>query len=100
MTPGFSWDRYFAAVGHPELTGINVGQPDFFKAVDGQLAQVPLTDWQTYLRWHLADDYAAYLSKPFVDEDFKMASVLTGAQELEPRWKRVLSTEDQLIGFA
>ena len=100
LTPAFAWDRYFTDVGHPELASINVGQPDFFKALDGQLTQVSIADWQTYLRWHLVDDAAPYLSKAFVDEDFKMNSVLSGAQELEPRWKRVLATEDQLIGFA
>ena len=100
LTPDFSWSRYFSDVGHPELTGINVGQPDFFKSLDGQLTQVSLPDWQTYLRWHLVDDYAPYLSKSFVDEDFKMRAALTGATEQLPRWKRVLDTEDQFIGFA
>jgi putative endopeptidase len=100
LTPDFAWDRYFSDVGHPELASINVGQPDFFKALDGQLTQVSIADWQTYLRWHLVDDSAPYLSKAFVDEDFKMNSMLSGATELEPRWKRVLATEDQLIGFA
>ena len=100
LTPDFAWDRYFTDVGHPELAGISVGQPDFFKALDGQLAQVSLADWQTYLRWHLVDAYAPYLSKAFVDEDFKMSSVLNGATQLEPRWKRSLETEDRYIGFA
>ena len=100
LTPDFSWERYFGDVGHPELSGINIGQPDFFKALDGQLTQVPLADWQTYLRWHLVHDYAAYLSKPFVDEDFKLTSAISGATALEPRWQRVLESEDQAIGFA
>src|SRR5215472_320801 len=36
LTPNFPWEAYFQAVGHPELKGkeINVGQPDFFKALD------------------------------------------------------------------
>src|SRR6267143_2788418 len=29
LTPDFSWEAYFKAAGHPELTEINVGQPDF-----------------------------------------------------------------------
>ena len=99
-TPAFSWENYFAAVGHPEIKGINLGMPDFFKAANGELTKVPLADWKTYLRWHLMDDYAPYLSKAFVDEDFQMTKALTGAQELLPRWQRVVTEEDRALGFA
>src|SRR5712691_7352538 len=53
LTPSFSWEAYFQAAGHPELKEINVGQPDFFKALDAQLTATPIADWKTYLRWHL-----------------------------------------------
>ena len=36
LTPNFSWEAYFKAARHPELKEINVGQPDFFKALDAQ----------------------------------------------------------------
>ena len=52
------------------------------------------------MRWQLLDAYAPYLSKAFVDEDFRMTSALTGAEELQPRWLRVLHAEDQALGFA
>ncbi|MGE5626283.1 MAG: M13 family metallopeptidase [Bacillota bacterium] len=100
LTPDFSWPNYFAAVGHPELTGINMATPDFFKALNGDLNKVPLDDWKTYLRWHLVDGYAAFLPQAFVDEDFKMNAALTGAKQLQPRWQRVVEAEDQGLGFA
>jgi len=37
MTPDFDWESYFKALGHPELREINVGQPDFFKALNTEL---------------------------------------------------------------
>ena len=100
LTPDFSWPHYFAAVGHPEITGINMSVPDFFKALDGELTEVPLDDWKTYLRWHTAQAFSPYLTKAFVDEDFKMQSSLTGAQQLKPRWQRVIAEEDGDMGFA
>ena len=99
-TPDISWQGYFAAVGHPELQGINLAMPDFFKALDSAMAKTSLDDWKTYLRWHTLNAFAPYLSKPFVDEDFAMRSALTGAKELLPRWQRVVSTEDEALGFA
>ncbi|HSN18571.1 MAG TPA: M13 family metallopeptidase [Gammaproteobacteria bacterium] len=99
-TPDIYWGKYFAVVGHPEIKGFNLATPDFFKTLDRELARDPLADWKAYLRWHLVDAAAPYLSKAFVDEDFKMRSALTGAKELLPRWQRVVSTEDDLMGFA
>ena len=100
LTPDFSWPAYFAAMGHPELTGINVTTPDFFKALDGDLTKLSLDDWKAYLRWQTVAAFAPYLSKAFVDEDFRMRKVLTGAQQLLPRWQRVVGEVDGDMGFA
>ena len=75
--------------------------PKFFQAVDRELTRTLLEDWKIYLRWKtLIDAYAPYLSKPFVEEDFRMTAALTGAQELQARWLRVLRAEDEALGFA
>lgn len=100
LTPEFSWPEYFKAIGQEQLKSINIGMPDFFKALDNQLKTVSLEDWKTYLRWHVIDSFASYLSKPFVDQNFKMATVLTGTEKILPRWKRVVSTEQGALGFA
>jgi putative endopeptidase len=99
-TPGIDWNSYLTDVGHPEIQGFNLATPDFFKALGGEFSKDSLDDWKAYLRWHLSDAAAPYLSKAFVDEDFKMRSALTGAKELLPRWQRVIGTEDTALGFA
>ncbi|HEY3849595.1 MAG TPA: M13 family metallopeptidase [Steroidobacteraceae bacterium] len=100
LTPHLDWHLLLRRAGHPEIASFNVGMPEFFRAVDRELARTPIADWRTYLRWQLLDAYAPFLSKPFVDEDFRMTSALTGAEELQVRWLRVLRAEDQAIGFA
>jgi len=101
LTPHLSWVAYFQAVGGPKLAEINIGQPDFFKALDGLLASVSLADWKTYYRWHLLDRSAALLSDPFVQENFAFnGRILTGSKEIRPRWKRCTSAVDQQIGEA
>lgn len=99
-TPHFSWQQYFADIDHPELNHINLAMPEFFKTMNSQLTKVSLSDWKIYLRWHLIDSFSPYLSEPFVREDFKMKVALTGVKEELPRWKRVVSTESQALGFA
>jgi len=101
LTPRLSWDAYFQAVGSPKLTEINIGQPDFFKALDGMLASVPLADWKTYYRWQLIHRSAGLLSDPFVQEDFAFdGRILTGSKEIRPRWKRCSRSTDQQLGEA
>ncbi|HET8551757.1 MAG TPA: M13 family metallopeptidase [Gammaproteobacteria bacterium] len=100
MTPDFSWQRYFMLVDVPRVKSINVTNRKFFEIADTELKRVPLNEWKTYLRWHLLDAAAPYLSRPFVDEDFAFSSKLTGAKKLRPRWQRVASAEDHAIGFA
>ncbi|MGD8827811.1 MAG: M13 family metallopeptidase [Gammaproteobacteria bacterium] len=100
LMPDFNWPMWFANMEHPELKQINVLQPGFFKEVDKQVANRPLPEWKTYLRWRLVDSFARYLSDPFVNENFQMAKVITGAEEMQPRWQRVINTENRLLGFA
>src|SRR6202171_775908 len=101
LTPNFSWEAYFKAAEHPELKEINVGQPDFFKALDAQLTATPIGDWKTYLRWHLVHAAAPGLSEKFVAEDFDFrGKTLTGAKEILPRWKRCVQATDRVLGEA
>jgi putative endopeptidase len=101
LTPDFSWTNYLAAQGHPELQEINVSQPDFFKSLNGQLTKTSLDDWKTYLRWHLVESAANTLSDPFVKEEFEFrGKTLTGAKEIQPRWKRCVQATDRSLGEA
>ncbi|MDP3704353.1 MAG: M13 family metallopeptidase [Legionellaceae bacterium] len=100
LTPSFPWPAYFKAMGQPTLSAVNMGMPEFMKAVNQALVTVSIADWKTYLRWHLLDNSASYLSKPFVDQNFHMSSILTGAETLPPRWKQVVGTENGILGFA
>jgi putative endopeptidase len=101
LTPDFSWTSYFAAVGHSGLSELNVGQPDFFKALNAQLTAASLEDWKTYLRWRLADITAPGLSEKFVTEDFEFHDkALRGTKEILPRWKRCVQATDRNLGEA
>jgi putative endopeptidase len=101
LTPNFSWEAYFKAAGHPDLKQINVGQPEFFKALDAQLAATPLDDWKIYLRWHLLNTAAQALPEKFVAEEFDFrGKTLTGAKEIQPRWKRCAQATDRALGEA
>jgi putative endopeptidase len=101
LTPGFDWKAYLAAAGGPPVTDLNVTVPDFFKALDAQMAAVPVETWKAYLRWHLLHENAGLLPAAFVNEDFGFfGKTLTGAKELRPRWKRCVAVVDNEMGEA
>jgi len=101
ITPGFSWDTYLRALGHGEVQELNVAQPNFFVALNGQLYSTPLEDWKTYFHWHVVDSAAPALPEKFVDEDFDFRGrILTGAKEIQPRWKRCVQATDRNLGEA
>jgi putative endopeptidase len=100
LTPAFDWSEYLSAIGLTRVASLNVGMPTFFQALNRALEQRPLDDWKAYLRWMVLSRNAALLSSPFVHEQFRFASVLTGAREQQPRWKRCLQSADQSLGDA
>jgi len=98
-TGDLDWVAYFKATGAPGFDSVNFQQPDFFKAFAAQIASLPVSDWQAYLRWNLIHNTAPYLSEPFVQENFHFYNqILTGTTKLLPRWKRVIHEVDGDIG--
>jgi putative endopeptidase len=101
LTPRLAWSALFTASGRDDVQRFSLAQPDFFSAVDKALSGVPVSHWQAYLRWHLLDDAAPYLSQRFVDADFDFRSrTLRGIKVDKPRWKRVIASTDAALGEA
>jgi putative endopeptidase len=100
MTPALNWSTFMSELGIRGVSSVNIGQPDFFKALNTVLAQAPLDDWKAYLRWRLASRAATYLGTAFVNESFAMQAALRGTREMLPRWRRCLSTSDAVLGDA
>jgi putative endopeptidase len=101
LTPDWSWENYLHAVGAPGIEQMNVRQPEFFKAVNQELASVALPDWKVYLRWHVIHVAAPGLAERFVDENFDFFDKkLSGTKEILPRWKRCVQSTDRSLGEA
>jgi putative endopeptidase len=100
LAPDFYLNRYFAAVGAPAFTSLNVTNPDFFKQVNGVVAALPLDSLKTYVSWHVLRAAAPWLSQPFVEADFKMRQALTGQKQIQARWKRCVTLVDGSLGEA
>ena len=101
LAPNYYFDSYFAARSGPAFSSLNVVNPNFFKDTNGLIASVPVSDWKTYLRWHVVRATAALLSDPFVQEDFAFQhQYLNGQKEIQARWKRCVDLVDGDLGEA
>jgi putative endopeptidase len=101
LAPGFAWDRYFAKMGTADLRSLNVAAPGFVRGLGAELRAASLDAWKSYLRWHVLQSRAEYLSKPFVEASFDFyGKRLTGAQQILPRWKRCVRFVDRDLGEA
>jgi len=101
LTPDLSWDSYLKTAGQAGVAEMNIAQPEFFKALDAQLTSTPLDDWKTYFRWHVLEADAPALPEKFVNEDFEFRGrIVTGAKQIQPRWKRCVQATDRNLGEA
>ncbi len=101
ISPGFQWQAYFAKVGLPSLSSLNVTVPAFFTTMNEELEKESVADWKTYLRWHLMHADARFLASPFRTEDFNFfGKTLRGQQVQLPAWKRCTEDVDDDLGEA
>jgi endothelin-converting enzyme/putative endopeptidase len=95
LAPGFDWETYYREARYPHFEIVNVESPKFYKQVNESLTAEPLENWKTYFRFHVADSYSAFLSKPFADESFNFyRSYLRGAKAQQPRWRQCVQHTD------
>lgn len=100
LTPHWDWKHYLDDLNLSQVQQINMGMPDFFASLDKQLVTIPLSDWKAYLRWHVIEAFAPYLSDAFIQQSFQLSHELTGAQQLLPLWQRVESTVNNALDDA
>jgi putative endopeptidase len=101
LMSGFLWEAYAKTLGAPKFASVNIGQPSFFAEAGKMIADVPVADWKTYLRWNLINSAAGELSRKFDDANFDFYSrTLSGTTEQLPRWRRCSRATDNSLGEA
>src|SRR5262249_37517922 len=63
MTPHFDWAALYDEAKLPK-GDLNVQEPAFLAQFEKELAQTPLPQWRTYLKWRLLSPPAPFLSQP------------------------------------
>ncbi len=91
FAPGFAWKDFLAEASLGQAGRVIVGEKSAFPKLAGVFAATPVETLQAWQAFHIADNAAPYLSKPFTDAYFEMRDkTLSGQKEQKVRWKRAV----------
>ncbi len=101
LTPDFDWTAYIDQLRAPHFDTLNVATPEYFKALNQILSNESLDSLKSYLRFHVANTVAPWLSSNFADANFDFfQKTLQGQVEQTARWKRCTALTDRAMGEA
>jgi endothelin-converting enzyme/putative endopeptidase len=97
--PAIDLGLYLSNSAVPPVTRVNVTSPKFYEALNTTVTAVPLDDWKAYLRFRVVSDSANRLPKAFEETNWAFyQKYLTGAKEMQPRWKKCVGDTDRALG--
>jgi putative endopeptidase len=100
---GLHWREFMAGaeIDESAMSELVAMQPSFFAEVSALLTQERLPAWRAWARWRVINSLAPYLSRAFVDENFRFyGTVLSGTPQLRERWKRGVALVEGSLGEA
>ena len=99
--PRFDWATFLAHAGLGRADRLVLAEKSAVLAEAGIAADTDLAVLRAWLAFHLADNAAGDLSRPFVDASFGFhGRTLSGQPELEVRWKRAVAATSGAMGMA
>ncbi|MFQ5548452.1 MAG: M13 family metallopeptidase [Woeseia sp.] len=99
LMPKFAWQAYLEESGIADIDGVVVMQTDYMRALDGIIADTPLEDWKTYLKWQALNSYAGFLDEYLDHRNFDFySSTLQGVEQQRPLWRRGVDTVNGSLG--
>jgi putative endopeptidase len=101
FAPGFAWKDYLGEAGLAKVTDVVLHGRSAFPKLAAIFAETPVETLQAWAAFHIADNAAPYLSRPFTDAHFEMHyKTLSGQQQPRARWKRaVIAVGGDFSGF-
>ena len=95
LAPAFDWDTYFAALGVPSVTAINVVAPESFKQLGAIVQDLPRL--KPYLKWFTVAPYAWLTSGPLFARRHQFRKDAVGATGEPPHWRTCIDAATQVM---
>ena len=99
--PDFNWDSYFNLLGLEEVDKANIVNPAFTEFITSYMKTLAPQEIKDYMTFESVNDATGLLSDDFINASFDFYDrVMSGKEELEPRWKRAMRIPNSMLGEA
>lgn len=95
------WDSYFQGLGIHDLDKANVSSVKFMDFLNSYLPSLTERQKKDLMVYDLVSGSTGLLSDDFQNASFELyGRVMSGTEEIEPRWKRAMSIPNSMFGEA
>lgn len=99
--PLFDWDKYFSLLGLENVDKANVANPAFTQFITSYIPTLSSQEIKDYMTFETINDATNLLSDDFINASFELyGRVMSGTEELKPRWKRSMAIPNSMLGEA
>lgn len=99
--PEIDWDTYFSCLGIENLDKANVSSVGFLYFLNGYLPGLTDRQKKDMMIYDVVSSSSGLLSDDFQKANFEMYDrVMSGIEEMEPRWKRAMAIPSSMFGEA
>jgi putative endopeptidase len=99
LMPNFNWSGYLAELEMSDVPDVVVFTTDYFRALDGIIADTDLDTWKTYLTWSALNQTAGRLTRAIDQQNFEFyEKTLSGVEKQREDWRRATRLVDGLLG--
>ncbi|MDE5839383.1 MAG: M13 family metallopeptidase [Muribaculaceae bacterium] len=99
--PQFDWDTYFRLIGLENVDKANLANPAFTEFITSYIPTLSPLEIKDYMTFETVNDATNLLSDDFINASFELYDhVMSGKEELEPRWKRAMAIPNSMLGEA
>ncbi len=99
--PNIPWDSYFKALDLKDVDKANVSGLGFITFVNDYLPTLSEQELRDFASYEFISESSNLLSDDFVEANFEMFDrVMSGKEEMEPRWKRAMGIPNSMLGEA
>lgn len=98
--PNIDWDRYFKGIGIDKIDKANVVSLRFMEFLNEFLPTLSQREIKDLLILDLIESAGASIGDAFYEASFEFDKVMSGVEEMEPRWKRAMGLANAMFGEA
>ncbi len=98
--PNIEWERYFKGIGIEEIDKANIVSTRFMEFLNSYLPTLSEREKKDLLILDIIESAGDSIGDDYYKASFEFSKVMSGVEEMEPRWKRAMGVANSMFGEA